>query len=74
MLMWQICIVFQNVIRVCRIRSFCHRLVGVDASEMTYDKVSGKFEGPEEPQLDSTDQLDIEVCPGILHLLLTMLL
>lgn len=50
----------QNVIRICRIRSFCHSLVGVDGSEITYQKASKKFEGPEEPQEDDSEHLDIQ--------------
>ena len=51
----------QNVIRVCRIRSFCHSLVGVEGSEMAYEKSSKKFEGPEEPQEEDSEHLDIQV-------------
>lgn len=49
----------QAVIRVCRIRSFCHALSSVDGLEMKYDDVTSKFEGPEEPLEDDAEHLDI---------------
>ncbi|XP_039270646.2 nonsense-mediated mRNA decay factor SMG5-like [Styela clava] len=50
----------QVVIRLCRIRSFCHSLSSVEGLGMKYDEITGKFKGPDEPSEDDAEHLDIE--------------